>query len=76
GRWTALADGNLFGFGGVTVSKEFYGPNLSYHLHPYYWGHGFATELVTEAVRFAFEDVGTRREAGLAGRTSPITRRM
>ncbi|WP_245457485.1 GNAT family N-acetyltransferase [Rhizobium leguminosarum] len=76
GRWTALADGNLVGFGGVTVSKEFDGLNLSYHLHPDYWGHGFATELVTEAVRFAFEDVGTRRVIGLIRPANPASRRV
>jgi RimJ/RimL family protein N-acetyltransferase len=76
GRWTALADGNLVGFGGVTVSKEFDGLNLSYHLHPDYWGHGFATELVTEAVRFAFEDVGIRRVIGLVRPANPASRRV
>ena len=65
GRWAILAKGNLVGFGGVTVSKQFEGLNLSYHLHPHYWGRGFATELVVETVRFAFENLGAPRIIGL-----------
>ncbi|WP_245312416.1 GNAT family N-acetyltransferase [Rhizobium sp. R693] len=76
GRWAALAGENLVGFGGVTVSKEFEGLNLSYHLHPDYWGHGFATELVTETIRFAFEDVGACRIVGLVRPINPTSRRV
>jgi hypothetical protein len=47
GRWAVIANENLIGFGGVTVSKEFDGLNLSYHLDPQSWGNGYATELGT-----------------------------
>ena len=40
GRWAVEAKGALIGFGGVTVSKEFDGLNLSYHLQPESWGAG------------------------------------
>ncbi|WP_045024898.1 GNAT family N-acetyltransferase [Agrobacterium arsenijevicii] len=76
GRWAALVGENLVGFGGVTVSKEFEGLNLSYHLHPDYWGQGFATELVTEAIRFGLEDVGIRRIIGLVRPANPASRKV
>jgi RimJ/RimL family protein N-acetyltransferase len=76
GRWTALADRHLVGFGGVTFSKELDGLNLSYHLHPDHWGHGYATELVNEAVRFAFEDLGARRINGLVRTANPASRKV
>ncbi|MCJ8520624.1 RimJ/RimL family protein N-acetyltransferase [Pseudorhizobium tarimense] len=76
GRWAVLVDENLIGFGGVTVSKKFDGLNLSYHLHPDYWGSGFATELVREAVRFAFEDLGANRLVGLVRTSNPASRKI
>jgi ribosomal-protein-alanine N-acetyltransferase len=65
GRWAAEADGRLIGFGGVTVSKEFEGLNLSYHLHPDSWGKGYATELVRQVLDFAFNDLHAERVIGL-----------
>jgi RimJ/RimL family protein N-acetyltransferase len=65
GRWAVEVDGRLIGFGGVTVSKEFDGLNLSYHLHPDSWGYGFATELVREALAFSFNDLRAERVIGL-----------
>ena len=38
GRWAVEAEGRPIGFGGVTVSTEFDGLNMSYHLHPDCWG--------------------------------------
>ncbi|MEI1251867.1 GNAT family N-acetyltransferase [Rhizobium aouanii] len=57
GRWAIEANGALIGFGGVTVSEEFDGLNLSYHLQPESWGQGYATELVRETLTFAFDDL-------------------
>ncbi|MBB3381546.1 MULTISPECIES: GNAT family N-acetyltransferase [unclassified Rhizobium] len=65
GRWAIEAEGQLIGFGGVTVSTEFEGLNLSYHLHPDNWGKGYATELVTEALAFARGDLRAKRVIGL-----------
>ncbi|QND47905.1 GNAT family N-acetyltransferase [Rhizobium lusitanum] len=65
GRWAVEADGGLIGFGGVTVSKEFEGLNLSYHLHPDSWGRGYATELVRQVLDFAFNDLHAERVIGL-----------
>jgi RimJ/RimL family protein N-acetyltransferase len=76
GRWAALVGENLIGFGGVTVSKEFEGLNLSYHLHPDHWGFGFAVELVREAVRFAFEDIAVGRVIGLVRNANPASRKV
>jgi RimJ/RimL family protein N-acetyltransferase len=65
GRWAVEADSGLIGFGGVTVSKEFEGLNLSYHLHPDSWGKGYATELVRHVLHFAFNDLHAERVIGL-----------
>ncbi|HEY0124426.1 MAG TPA: GNAT family N-acetyltransferase [Rhizobium sp.] len=65
GRWAVEADSGLIGFGGVTVSKEFEGLNLSYHLHPDSWGKGYATELVRQVLDFAFNDLHADRVIGL-----------
>ncbi|MFT4183267.1 MAG: GNAT family N-acetyltransferase [Rhizobium sp.] len=65
GRWAVEADGRLIGFGGVTVSKEFEGLNLSYHLHPDSWGRGYATELVVQVLDIAFNELEARRVIGL-----------
>jgi len=65
GRWAVEADSGLIGFGGVTVSKEFEGLNLSYHLYPDSWGKGYATELVRKVLDFAFNDLHAERVIGL-----------
>lgn len=65
GRWAVEADGRLIGFGGVTVSKEFEGLNLSYHLHPDSWGRGYATELVGQILDIAFTELEAKRVIGL-----------
>ena len=76
GRRAIEAGGKLVGFGGVTVSSDFDGLNLSYHLHPESWGHGYATELVGEALRSAFGPLHTERVVGLARPTNPASRRV
>ena len=65
GRWAVEANGGLIGFGGVTMSKQFDGLNLSYHLQPESWGHGYTTELVRETLTFAFDDLRAYRVIGL-----------
>ena len=76
GRWAVEVDGGLIGFGGVTVSKEFDGLNLSYHLHPDSWGHGFATELVKEALVFSFNDLRAERVIGLVRSVNVASRHV
>ena len=76
GRWAVEADGKLIGFGGVTVSADFEGLNLSYHLHPESWGHGYATELVMEALRTAFGPLRADRVIGLVRAANPASRRV
>ncbi|MBN9219007.1 MAG: GNAT family N-acetyltransferase [Mesorhizobium sp.] len=65
GRWAIEAEDGLIGFGGVTVSGEFEGLNLSYHLRPESWGQGYASETIRAALAFAFGDLGARRVIGL-----------
>ncbi|MBZ9670756.1 GNAT family N-acetyltransferase [Mesorhizobium sp. ESP7-2] len=74
GRWAIETDGAPVGFGGVTVSKEFEGLNLSYHLHPESWGHGYATEVVRAALAFAFDDLHAERVIGLVRTANPASR--
>ncbi len=76
GRWAIETEGRLIGFGGVTVSTEFEGLNLSYHLHPDYWGSGYATELVTEALAFARHDLRAKRVIGLVRPVNVASRRV
>jgi ribosomal-protein-alanine N-acetyltransferase len=76
GRWAIEANGALIGFGGVTVSKEFGGLNLSYHLQPESWGHGYATELVRETLTFAFDDLHADRVIGLVRTANPASKRI
>jgi len=76
GRWAAEAEGKLIGFGGVTISKEFEGLNLSYHLHPDSWGKGYATELVQEALDVAFKVLKAERVIGLVRLANPASRRV
>jgi len=76
GRWTIEAEGRPIGFGGVTVSKEFEGLNLSYHLHPDCWGRGYATELVKEALAFSRDDLRAERVIGLVRPVNVASRRV
>ena len=76
GRWAVEAGGELIGFGGVTLSRDYDGLNLSYHLHPLSWGHGYATELVAEALRTAFGPLRAERVVGLVRPANPASRRV
>ncbi|MBP2445173.1 RimJ/RimL family protein N-acetyltransferase [Rhizobium leguminosarum] len=62
--------------GGVTVSKEFGGLNLSYHLHPERWGQGYATELVRETLTFGFDDLHAERVIGLVRPINAASKRI
>lgn len=76
GRWAIETQGQLIGFGGVTVSTEFGGLNLSYHLHPDHWGSGYATELVKEALVFAGNDLQAKRVIGLVRPVNTASRHV
>lgn len=76
GRWAAEADGRLIGFGGITRSADFDDLNLSYHIHPDHWGNGYATEIASEAVAFAFSELDAQRVIGLARPANPGSRRI
>lgn len=76
GRWAVESNDALIGFGGVTVSKEFDGLNLSYHLQPESWGQGYATELVRESLTFAFDDLQANRVIGLVRTANIASRRI
>ena len=76
GRWAVEAEGRPIGFGGVTVSTEFDGLNMSYHLHPDCWGSGYATELVKEALAFSFDDLRAKRVIGLVRPVNMASRRV
>lgn len=76
GRWAVETEGQLIGFGGVTVSTEFESLNLSYHLHPDHWGSGYATELVKEALAFAHNDLQAKRIIGLVRPINVASRRV
>jgi RimJ/RimL family protein N-acetyltransferase len=76
GRWAVEADGKLVGFGGITLSTDFDGLNLSYHLHPESWGHGYATELVKAALSAAFGPLHADRVIGLVRAANPASRRV
>lgn len=76
GRWAIEADVGIIGFGGVTVTKDFDGLNLSYHLQPENWGRGFAGELVHEALAFAFGALKAEKVIGLVRPANPASRRV
>lgn len=46
GRWCVWQNGARIGMCGLTVKPEYEGLNISYHLHPEYWGRGTASALV------------------------------
>lgn len=69
GRWAILLDGAVIGFGGLTHKVGFFGLNLSYHIHPDHWGHGYAQEFVGEALAVAF---GPRRALRVIGLVRPV----
>jgi RimJ/RimL family protein N-acetyltransferase len=61
-------NGNVIGLAGMFPSNDrFKLADIYYKIHPKYWGHGFATEVARELVRFGFEDLKLHKvEAGVA----------
>jgi RimJ/RimL family protein N-acetyltransferase len=62
GYWAAAmreTSSGIVGFGGVRRKQFADGPalNLYFRFRPSAWGKGFATELATEALEFAFNDL-------------------
>ncbi len=76
GRWAAECNGRLVGFGGLTVREADDGLNISYHLHPDAWGHGYASEIVAEALAVAFGSLAASRVVGLVRPANPASRRV
>lgn len=76
GRWAVEVEGTLIGFGGLTVSSDFGGLNLSYHFHPSHWGGGYASELATESVNVAAKILHAEKVIGLARPANPPSRRV
>jgi ribosomal-protein-alanine N-acetyltransferase len=53
--------------GFVLAPKRFHKAEISYSLLPSFWNNGYATEVVTHFIRFAFNDLQLHRlEAGVA----------
>jgi len=59
--WTAVLRSNrrIVGWGGLNRDPEApdWGPEVSYFVHPEYWGRGLATELVDASLHIAFRDL-------------------
>jgi [ribosomal protein S5]-alanine N-acetyltransferase len=58
------------------MSSRFDALNLSYHIHPDFWGLGYATELVVATLEFAFADLGADTVIGLVRSANPASRRV
>ena len=60
--WTVVcrADEQVVGWGGLNRDPKapHWGTEVSYFLHPRYWGRGFATELATASLQHAFGELG------------------
>lgn len=76
GRWAVEVEGIPIGFGGLTVSSEFVGLNLSYHFHPSRWGGGYASELAMESLHVAATILHADKVIGLARPANPASRRV
>jgi RimJ/RimL family protein N-acetyltransferase len=76
GRWAIEHDGIPVGFGGLTVKDDKPSLNLSYHLYPDAWGKGFASEMVAEALRVAFDELRATKVVGLVRPINVASRRV
>ena len=76
GRWAIECGGSVIGFGGLTVKDGFDGLNMSYHLDPAFWGHGYASEFAAEALKVAFGPLKAARIVGLVRPANPASRRV
>ena len=59
--WTVLlkSEPRIVGWGGLNRDPHapHWGPEVTYFIHPSYWGRGLASELVEAALRLAFQDL-------------------
>ena len=59
--WTAIlrSEDRIVGWGGLNRDPDapHWGTEVSYFIHPSYWGRGLATELVQASLRLAFESL-------------------
>ncbi|HVI90764.1 MAG TPA: GNAT family N-acetyltransferase [Dongiaceae bacterium] len=76
GTWTLEDEGAAIGFGGLTHRDGFTGLNLSYHLHPDFWRHGYASEFAAAAGDIALQDIGTSRVIGVVRHVNLASRRV
>ena len=54
--------GTVIGEGGLAIhSQSFRSGELSYIIHPEYWGHGFATEVAFTLLSFGFTTLNLHR---------------
>jgi ribosomal-protein-alanine N-acetyltransferase len=67
-RWKLIeaSTGNLIGFCGVGIWREFLDPEIGWWLARDYWGQGLATEAARAALKDAFERVGLNRVISIA----------
>ena len=67
-RWKLLeaSSGELIGFCGVGVWREFLDPEIGWWLARSYWGRGLATEAARAALQDVFERVGLERLISIA----------
>ena len=78
--WYALLRRGSQRAGPLIASGGFFGPpneagvvEIGYSVHPNWQSQGFATELVGELVRYAFEDVRVRRIIAHTTRQNPAS---
>lgn len=76
GRWAVEREGEVIGFCGLTLKAEANGLNLSYHLHPDWWGGGYASEAVAETLFVAFGELDAPQVAGLVRPVNVASRRV
>jgi RimJ/RimL family protein N-acetyltransferase len=67
-RWKLVdpSTGNLVGFCGAGMWREYPDPEIGWWLARPYWGRGLATEAARAALRDAFERVGLSRIVSIA----------
>ncbi len=67
--WIARTrDRSLVGYGGLLIDTfdPGWGVEIAYFLGPEHWGRGYATEIASTAVRFAFEALNLNRLVSFA----------
>ena len=68
--WTIVhrSEGRVIGWGGLNVDPNApeWGTEVSYFIHPFYEGQGFATEVVRASLRHGFGDLALREIAAFA----------